>query len=69
LLEIDITDQTFNEYSKMTGLMIAALRGNMRIVRSLLEYGAAVNILTARISIEPRCGTKGEKGHQTAIAE
>lgn len=43
-----ITDQTFNEYSKITGLMIAALRGNMRIVRSLLEYGGAVNILTAR---------------------
>jgi len=41
-----IAAKCWGQYSGMTALMIAVVKGDLKIVRSLLDAGAAVNVLT-----------------------
>jgi hypothetical protein len=49
LFDLDmIADESWGRYSGMTSLMIAVVRGNAKLVHSLLAAGVAVNMLTAQ---------------------
>lgn len=49
LFDLDmIADESWGRYSGMAGLMIAVVRGNTKLVHSLLAVGVAVTMLTAQ---------------------